>query len=132
MGITGKSLKLKVNTPVSTMHAKQSTTSRYSSHHLKIYCSIFTPYHTTKFCIYRYSTIFAYGQTGTGKTYTMFGAELDSKLASENVGLVNKSWGIIPRAIDDLFKAIKKTTGGGKPRVTCSIMQVITLFEALI
>ena len=46
-------------------------------------------------------TVFAYGQTGTGKTYTM-----------EGHGDIRGSWendpdtGIIPRAISDLFDAI--------------------------
>lgn len=35
-------------------------------------------------------TIFAYGQTGTGKTYTMLGGETD---------LDDKNMGIIPRAL---------------------------------
>lgn len=42
-------------------------------------------------------TIFAYGQTGTGKTFTMEGGEGDLK-------------GIVPRTIDWIFGYIKKTT----------------------
>lgn len=41
-------------------------------------------------------TIFAYGQTGTGKTHTMVG-----KFEDEN----NK--GIIPRSFDHIFETIK-------------------------
>ena len=40
-------------------------------------------------------TIFAYGQTGTGKTHTMSGKEND-----------NKERGIMPRAFEDVFKSI--------------------------
>lgn len=45
-------------------------------------------------CLQGYNgTIFAYGQTGTGKTYTMQGGEMDDK-------------GIIPRTIEYLFRKI--------------------------
>ena len=40
-------------------------------------------------------TIFAYGQTGTGKTHTMAGKEDD-----------NKERGIMPRSFEDIFKSI--------------------------
>lgn len=41
-------------------------------------------------------TIFAYGQTGTGKTHTMTGVENDEEHR-----------GIMPRAFEDIFKCIK-------------------------
>ena len=41
-------------------------------------------------------TIFAYGQTGTGKTHTMAGSETD-----------HKQRGIMPRAFEDVFKSIE-------------------------
>ena len=41
-------------------------------------------------------TIFAYGQTGTGKTHTMTGAEKDPEHK-----------GIMPRSFDDIFKRIE-------------------------
>ena len=41
-------------------------------------------------------TIFAYGQTGTGKTHTMAGAEND-----------HKERGIMPRAFEDVFRSIE-------------------------
>lgn len=41
-------------------------------------------------------TIFAYGQTGTGKTHTMSGSETNPK-----------EKGIMPRAFDDVFKSIE-------------------------
>ncbi len=43
------------------------------------------------------ATIFAYGQTGTGKTYTMEGFKYS---------LTDESRGIIPRAIEDIFRFI--------------------------
>ena len=41
-------------------------------------------------------TIFAYGQTGTGKTHTMTGVENDPK-----------EKGIMPRSFEDIFKRIE-------------------------
>ena len=43
-------------------------------------------------------TVFAYGQTGTGKTFTMEGRQDDSVLK-----------GIIPRAIEHIFRSIEGT-----------------------
>uniref|UniRef100_A0A1B6KLE4 Kinesin motor domain-containing protein n=1 Tax=Graphocephala atropunctata TaxID=36148 RepID=A0A1B6KLE4_9HEMI len=45
-------------------------------------------------------TVFAYGQTGTGKTYTMTG---DCEAQGENAIQA----GIIPRAMDDIFQALQ-------------------------
>jgi kinesin family protein 11 len=47
-------------------------------------------------------TIFAYGQTGTGKTYTMEGGPRNSVDGSN----MSKEAGIIPRAIRQIFDAI--------------------------
>ncbi|XP_055997071.1 kinesin-like protein KIF21A isoform X5 [Ostrea edulis] len=46
------------------------------------------------------ATVFAYGQTGSGKTYTM-GTGFDVNLPENEVG-------IIPRAVDHLFKGIEE------------------------
>ncbi|EFQ25620.1 kinesin motor domain-containing protein [Colletotrichum graminicola] len=46
-------------------------------------------------------TIFAYGQTGTGKTYTMSGD------MSETLGLLSDNAGIIPRALQALFNKLE-------------------------
>ena len=43
-------------------------------------------------------TVFAYGQTGTGKTYTM-GSEISSMNSEESIG-------IIPRVIQGLYNGI--------------------------
>ena len=43
-------------------------------------------------------TIFAYGQTGTGKTYTMSGDMTDT------LGLLSDNAGIIPRTLYSLFQ----------------------------
>ncbi|KAK3103464.1 hypothetical protein FSP39_019440 [Pinctada imbricata] len=47
------------------------------------------------------ATVFAYGQTGSGKTYTM-GTGFDINTPEEEVG-------IIPRAVDHLFRGIEQT-----------------------
>ena len=47
------------------------------------------------------STIFAYGQTGTGKTFTMEGFTFD---------YLDPNRGIIPRTIEDIFKYIENNT----------------------
>lgn len=44
------------------------------------------------------ATLFAYGQTGTGKTYTMDGFHYDSN---------NENRGIIPRAVEEVFQSIE-------------------------
>lgn len=46
-------------------------------------------------------TIFAYGQTGTGKTYTMSGDMTD------NLGLLSDAAGIIPRVLSTLFQKLE-------------------------
>ena len=47
------------------------------------------------------SCIFAYGQTGSGKTYTIFGEDGDRR-------------GIIPRAVEYLFSAIRRPQHAAK------------------
>lgn len=49
-------------------------------------------------------TIFAYGQTGTGKTYTMEGGPRGQ--GSAGVGALSAEAGVIPRAIKHIFDAI--------------------------
>lgn len=46
-------------------------------------------------------TIFAYGQTGTGKTYTMSGD------MTETLGILSDQAGIIPRVLHELFNKLK-------------------------
>ena len=45
------------------------------------------------------STLFAYGQTGAGKSYSIFG--------------YGENKGIIPNAATELFKRISESQGGG-------------------
>ncbi|OJD20766.1 hypothetical protein ACJ73_07897 [Blastomyces percursus] len=59
-------------------------------------------------------TIFAYGQTGTGKTYTMSG-DMDDTL-----GLLSDAAGIIPRVLYSLFKKLEDMENS----VKCSFIEL--------
>ncbi|KAI0513070.1 P-loop containing nucleoside triphosphate hydrolase protein [Xylaria bambusicola] len=61
-------------------------------------------------------TIFAYGQTGTGKTYTMSG-DMD-----ETFGLLSDEAGIIPRVLHSLFK--KLDSEDTESFVKCSFIEL--------
>ena len=61
-------------------------------------------------------TVFAYGQTGTGKTYTMSGD------MSDTLGLVSDSAGIIPRVLSSLFS--KLDADEGESSVKCSFIEL--------
>ncbi|KAG9393227.1 Kinesin motor domain [Carpediemonas membranifera] len=55
------------------------------------------------------STIFCYGQTGTGKTFTMEGVDFNNWVHSSGEGILPESAGLIPRAVDDIFKHINES-----------------------
>ncbi|KAJ6009001.1 kinesin-domain-containing protein [Penicillium canescens] len=59
-------------------------------------------------------TTFAYGQTGTGKTYTMFGE------MAEEFGLLSDNAGIIPRTLHTVFDRLK----GRDSTVKCSFIEL--------
>ncbi|GAD96318.1 kinesin family protein [Paecilomyces variotii No. 5] len=59
-------------------------------------------------------TIFAYGQTGTGKTYTMSGDMTDT------LGLLSDNAGIIPRVLYSLFRKLEETDS----TVKCSFIEL--------
>ena len=66
------------------------------------------------------AAIIAYGQTGTGKTFTMEGG-------SDNV-----SQGIIPRAIEDMFSSIEHDCApGSKFLVRASYLQIYNEVSSL-
>ena len=62
------------------------------------------------------STIFAYGQTGSGKTYTMLGKDLESEMVKGKPisETDTDDWGVIPRAIVDVFTCLNDSLGGGE------------------
>lgn len=59
-------------------------------------------------------TIFAYGQTGTGKTYTMSGDMTDT------LGILSDDAGIIPRTLYSLFNKLEET----ESTVKCSFIEL--------
>ena len=61
-------------------------------------------------------TIFAYGQTGTGKTYTMSGD------MSDTLGLLSDSAGIIPRVLYSLFGKLEADEA--ESSVKCSFIEL--------
>ncbi len=61
-------------------------------------------------------TIFAYGQTGTGKTYTMSGD------MNETFGILSDAAGIIPRVLHSLFN--KLDSADTESFVKCSFIEL--------
>ena len=53
-------------------------------------------------------TVFAYGQTGTGKTYTMEGLSVESKVSGSADWQTDPTAGIIPRSLCEIFDAKAK------------------------
>lgn len=78
------------------------------------------------------ATVFAYGQTGTGKTHTIFGDDADS--GAEKYA-VKSTWGIIPRALALLLdQAEAMGSAGICVALQLSFMQIYNdrLFDLLI
>ncbi|EQC42200.1 hypothetical protein SDRG_01038 [Saprolegnia diclina VS20] len=68
-------------------------------------------------------TIFAYGQTGTGKTHTMMGPDTGPVLVDGNA--IAAEAGIIPRAVAGLFAELATIGASGAGAVVhCSYMQI--------
>ena len=68
------------------------------------------------------STIFAYGQTGTGKTFTLEGYSYDSKL--KPITTSNEKIGIIPRLINLIFEKIQSSNKAVEYTVYTSFIQL--------
>lgn len=49
-------------------------------------------------------TIFAFGQTGSGKSHTIIGSRLGRK--RKNPGVISQDDGVLPRAVFQVFDAI--------------------------
>ncbi|KAL8655185.1 MAG: hypothetical protein Q9226_003145 [Calogaya cf. arnoldii] len=59
-------------------------------------------------------TVFAYGQTGAGKSYTMMGADIDHE----------EQRGIIPRIVEQMFASILRSPGNIEYTVRVSYMEI--------
>ncbi len=59
-------------------------------------------------------TVFAYGQTGAGKSYTMMGPDIDNE----------QSKGIIPRIVEQIFASIMASAGNIEYTVRVSYMEI--------
>ncbi|KAI9711298.1 MAG: Kinesin heavy chain [Bogoriella megaspora] len=59
-------------------------------------------------------TVFAYGQTGAGKSYTMMGGDIDD----------DESKGIIPRIVEQIFAGILESPGNIEYTVRVSYMEI--------
>ena len=59
-------------------------------------------------------TVFAYGQTGAGKSYTMMGADIDD----------DEQRGIIPRIVEQMFASILRSPGNIEYTVRVSYMEI--------
>ena len=59
-------------------------------------------------------TVFAYGQTGAGKSYTMMGADIDNE----------EQRGIIPRIVEQMFASILRSPGNIEYTVRVSYMEI--------
>ncbi|XP_044588058.1 kinesin-like protein Klp61F [Cotesia glomerata] len=75
------------------------------SKQLDVYTAVVNPFVAEVLAGYN-CTVFAYGQTGTGKTYTMEGAGSDPAASWQT----NSDAGIIPRALSNLFDDLRLGT----------------------
>ncbi|ORX82903.1 kinesin-domain-containing protein [Basidiobolus meristosporus CBS 931.73] len=66
-------------------------------------------------------TVFAYGQTASGKTYDLLGGALDN---DRFVGSVDSQPGVIPQAVEDVFHYIKETAGNREFLLRVSYMEI--------
>ena len=59
-------------------------------------------------------TIFAYGQSGSGKTYTMYGNDIYD----------NNSKGVIPRVVEEIFKRVEKADSDIDFQLKLSVLEI--------
>ncbi len=84
------------------------------------------------------ATVFAYGQTSSGKTYTMEGYEYVSKGADRSPRLVIKGseqHGLVQRSIEDVYSQLERRPQGKLIRtsISCSFIQIYSekIFDLL-
>lgn len=72
-------------------------------------------------------SVFAYGQTGTGKTYTMSGLHRDGHVAVDVASPVPVNHGVVPRCIERLFAELERENRGSVGTsfgVYCSFIEI--------
>lgn len=67
-------------------------------------------------------SLFMYGQTGTGKTYTILGEGLESGIFSDDRECDTEKWGIIPRSVEYLFQKLLQNFNNSI--ISCSYIQI--------
>lgn len=72
-------------------------------------------------------TVFAYGQTGTGKTYTMEGERSDYECSWQD----DPKAGIVPRALDQLFETLSESSGTSQVAVSYMELYNEKLYDLL-
>lgn len=82
-----------------------------------------------QFCNGYNGTIFAYGQSGSGKTFSMLGPEDVTEALSVDINSVpekiQKLYGVTPRAIIQIFQAINNyVSQGAECTLHCSYIEV--------
>lgn len=115
-GVKGKSLELSMGPSAlsnKTYHFDKVFSS--AADQAMIYDDVVTPILDEMLSGYN-CTIFAYGQTGTGKTYTMSGDMNDT------YGMLSDAAGIIPRALHALFSKLE--LDDAESSVKCSFIEL--------
>lgn len=97
----------------------------------EVYDSV-EPFIESAFCGFN-ATIFAYGQTGTGKTHTMLGVDIwglgshsdtSVKDAISAVAREKTLWGIIPRTMAHIFSYVEKHRETHQFKIWCSYLEI--------
>ncbi|KAL2816272.1 P-loop containing nucleoside triphosphate hydrolase protein [Aspergillus granulosus] len=113
-GVKGKTVELSLGP-----HAVSNKTYTFdkvfsaAADQITVYEDVVLPIVTEMLAGYN-CTIFAYGQTGTGKTYTMSGDMTDT------LGILSDNAGIIPRVLYSLFEKLAETESA----VKCSFIEL--------
>ncbi len=95
----------------------------------KVFADCEVPFLVDKVAEGYHATIFAYGQTGAGKTYTMEGYSYTlgrDKTTPKPIIEKGDNWGVIPRAISYLFARVSAEAEKTRRKYTiyCSFLQI--------